>query len=574
MTPSSRNLARFARRLGLALALVLPLAATAQEELPASDETPANLPAQELTAETLYQFLLAEIAGARGELGLSVQAYLEVARRTNDPRIARRAAEIALFARNFEAAIEAARIWNRADPSSEEARRLLAGMLASGGDRLDDVQIHFARILAESPERLGPNLMALNRALARISDKQTVLRIVERLTEPYLDHPEAHYARAQAAAVAQDTEEALAAIDGALEVHPDWEPAVLMKAQLLQQANDNRAAAVLIDDYLVRHPDSRNARLLHARLMVALQQFDAARAEFQQLLQDAPGDRDLLYAVGLLSAQLEDFDQAERLFNEALAAGHPEADTIRLNLAQIAERRNDLDGALAHYRSVGSGPHAVQARVRAAQLLARHGRLDEGRGWLHAAEADAETRKRLLLAETQLLRDAEQPAAAFNLLDEGLRRSPDDTDLLYESAMLAERLERLEVMESRLRKLIALDPDHAHAYNALGYSLADRGLRLDEAENLIGRALELSPDDPFILDSMGWVRFRRGAAADALDHLERAYAIRADPEIAAHLGEVLWSLDRQTEARKIWDEALAAHPGHRGLQDTIDRLRR
>lgn len=566
----SRTLARLASRIGLTLSLTLPIAAQAQDT--PTPET--RLPAQELTAETLYQFILAEIAGARGELGLSVQAYLELARRTADPRIARRAAEIALYARNFDAAAQAARIWAQADPESEEARRLLAGMLVSGGERMDDLQIHFARILAESPERLPQNLMGLNRALVRLSDKELALRIVERLTEPYLEHPEAHYARAQAAAIAQDPAEGLAAIEGALTLHPDWEPAVLLKAQLLQQANANREAARLLAGYLERHPDNRNARLTHARVLVALQQFDAARQEFQRLLANTPGDRDLSYAVALLSAQLEDFELAERLFAEALAAGHPEADAIHLNLAQIAERRDQVDTALAHYAQVGSGPHALQARVRAAQLLARHGRLEEARRSLQSPEADEETRKRLLLAETQLLRDAAQPEAAFRLIDEGLREAPDDTDLLYESAMLAERLDRLEVMEARLRKLIALDPEHAHAHNALGYTLADRGLRLDEAEALIERALALSPDDPFILDSMGWVLFRRGEAAAALVHLERAYAIRADPEIAAHLGEVLWSLERHGDAQDIWDAALREHPTHEGLQDTIRRLRR
>ena len=572
--PSSRKLARIASCLGLTLSLALPLSARAQLTDEAGDSPAARLPAQALTAETLYQFLLAEIAGARGELGLSVQAYLELARRTADPRIARRAAEIALYARNFEAAAEAARIWSLADPESEEARRLLAGMLASSGDGLDNMQMHFARILAETPDQLPQNLMGLNRALARLNDKSMALRIVERLTEPYLDYREAHYARAQAAAIAQDPDEALAAIDGALELDADWEPAILLKTQLLQQAGGGDEALDLIRDYLQQHPDNRNARLTYARLLVTLQQFEPARAEFRTLLASAPDDRDLTYAVALLSAQLDDLDEAERLFGKALAAGHPEADAIRLNLAQIAERRDDVDGALAHYREVSGEEHALQARVRAAQLLARHDRLDEARKQLDAPEADEPTRKRLLLAEAQLLRDAKLSATAFDLLDQALRAAPDDPDLLYESAMIAEQLDRLEVMEGRLRKLIALDPEHAHAYNALGYSLADRGLRLDEAEILIERALELMPDDPFILDSMGWVRFRRGAPTDALTHLERAYAIRADPEIAAHLGEVLWSLDRQAEAQRIWDEALAANPDHRALRDTIKRLQR
>ncbi|THF63795.1 tetratricopeptide repeat protein [Pseudothauera nasutitermitis] len=567
----TRTFCRAASRLGLALALALPLAAHAQHA--AEEPSPGALPAQELTAETLYQFLLAEIAGARGELGLSVRAYLEVARRTGDPRIARRAAEIALFARDLDAATQAARIWTQADPQSEDARRLLAGVLASGGERLDDVQIQFARVLAESPERLPQNLMSLNRALARVPDKLVALRIIERLTEPYLNLPEAHFARAQAAAIAQDPVEGLAAIDDALALQPDWEPAVLLKAQLFQQADAVGEAARMLEDFLTRHPENRNARLTYARALVAEQQFEPAREQFQRLLAEAPGDRDLGYAVGLLSAQLGDYELAERLLAEALAAGHPEGDAIRFNLAQIAEQRDNVERALALYDEIADGPHALQARVRSAQLLARAGRLDEARSRLHAPDADDDTRKRLLLAETQLLRDVERPEEAFQLIDGALQKYPEDTDLLYESAMLAERLDRVEVMEARLRKLIALDPEHAHAYNALGYSLADRGLRLEEAEELIAHALELAPEDPFILDSMGWVLFRRGQAAEAVVHLERAYAIRADPEIAAHLGEVLWSLERRADAERIWEEALAQHPEHAALRETIRRLR-
>ena len=179
---------------------------------------------------------------------------------------------------------------------------------------------------------------------------------------------------------------------------------------------------------------------------------------------------------------------------------------------------------------------------------------------------------RLLLAEAQILRDAERPTEALALLEAALRENPEDTGLLYEAAMLAERIGRMDLLEARLRRVLELQPDHAHALNALGYSLADRGLRLDEAEALIARAHALMPQDPFILDSLGWVRFRRGDQVGALVHLERAYGMRKDAEIAAHLGEVLWTLGRRDEARRIFAEALAAHPDNRLLTDTGRRL--
>ncbi|AYH42561.1 tetratricopeptide repeat protein [Azoarcus sp. DN11] len=568
----NRLLSLFTSGLGLAVALAFPISAqaTPSPEEPAT----ASLPAQELTPRTLYTFLLAEIAGARGEIGVAVQAYADLAQRTRDPRIARRAMEVALYARNMPAAIDAARIWSEADPSSDEARRILAGLLAGGDGQLEQVQAQLARLLAESPENIDNHLMGLNRAFSRVQDKEAVKGIIMRLTDPYTGHPEAYFARAQAAIAAGDAMESVASIDTALRMRPDWEPAVLFKAQLLSQSGAMQEAMRIVTDYLQRHPDSRNARLAHARALVSTRQFEAARQEFRQLLDSAPDDRELMYAVGLLSAQLEDYDTAATQLEHALNAGHPDEDSIRFNLGQVAERRKDSATALRWYRAVEPGPQYLDAQLRIASILARDGNVAEAREHLHRVRtADEADRKRLLLAEAQILRTAGKEAEAFELVDGALSKNEDDTDLLYESSMLAESLGKLEVMEGRLRKLIALRPEFAHAYNALGYSFADRGVRLEEAEALIVRALELTPDDPFILDSMGWVRFRRNDPTGALAHLEKAYGLRQDPEIAAHLGEVLWNLKRPADASRVWDEALKNNPDNDALKSVVKRLR-
>lgn len=570
-----RSIARHLAQLGtcLTLGIATALPAHAEEVEPVEEVTTSALPVQELTPQTLYRFLLAEIAGARGQLGVSAQLYLELARSTRDPRIARRATEIALFARNADMATEAARIWNEADPTSEEAKRLLTGVISGHGGRTEDIQTQLARALAQAPANLSANLMGLNRALARLPDKAVAQSMVFRLTEPYLEHPEAHFARAQAAAIAERPMESLAAIDGALALNKDWEPAILFKAQLMIQSGASIEAGHLLQEALKAQPANRNLRLAHARSLIAAKQFKAARDEFRQLLDEAPNDRDTLYTLALLSLQLEDTDAAESLLSRALEAGHPEADSIRLHLGQLAEKRNNGTEARRWFDSVESGKHYAEARIRSAQSLAREGRIDEARALLQRS-TDSDNPRRFVLAETQLLRDAGRTAEAFERIDELLRAAPDDHDLLYESAMLAEQLDRIDIMEARLRKLIALAPDNAHAHNALGYSFADRGLRLDEAEALIARALELAPDDAFILDSMGWVRFRQGDKAGALSYLERAYGLRADPEIAAHLGEVLWLLDRRDDAGRVLDEALSAHPDNKSLRTVTERLRK
>ncbi|MFN3986225.1 MAG: tetratricopeptide repeat protein [Rhodocyclaceae bacterium] len=571
------RLSTLARSIGIALTLFTAPSLMASEtaETGAPEAARIVLPAQDLTPETLYLMLLAEIAGARGEIDVAVEAYAQIARSTRDPRIARRATEVALFARNSVAAAEAARIWSAADPSSEDARRILAGVLASGGERLNEVQIELARILANNPEQLEQNLLGLNRALGRLQDKQTVKTIVDRLTEPYLDQPSAQFARAQAAAAAEDGIEALDALERAIGLRPGWEPALLFKAQILVQLDAVEEALRFLAGHVATQPDNRNLRLAYARTLVSAQRMEAAQREFQTLLDATPGDRDLLFALALVTFQVGELDQARSLFEQTLLAGHPETDGIRMNLAGIAERADDPDTALRWYGEVPPGRHYLDAQIRSAMVLARTGRLTAARELLHKAQssaADEDDAKRLLLTETMLLRDARLFGDALNLLDAALRATPEDADYLYESAMIAERLDRVDLMETRLRRLIAIHPDHAHAYNALGYSLADRGLRLDEAESLIVKALELAPDDPFILDSLGWVRFRRSDLEGALAHLERAHELRPDPEIAAHLGEVLWLMERRDEAQRVWTDALDAHPGHEALTSTVERL--
>ncbi|MDX5363721.1 MAG: tetratricopeptide repeat protein [Pseudazoarcus pumilus] len=564
----------FVAGMTLTLALLAPATHAAPGDSPATTESGGVLPIQELSSDVLFLILLGEIAGSRGDLPVSAEAYLHAARQTLDPRIARRATEIALVARDMDSAAAAARIWLDTDPASEDARRMLAGILATRGDQMNEVQIELARILANSEgQRLEQNLLGLNRALSPMQDKALVREIVERLTEPYLMQAPAHFARAQAYAGEADDLAALGAVDQALRLRPDWEPAVVLKSQLLVQLNAVQEALDLLGDYLTRHPDSRNAAIAHARSRVSAQDYAGALAEFRALQARYPDDIDLIYAVAVMATQTGDFVLAVEHFRRALEAGHPERDAILFNLASIAERTRRTGDALALYREIAAGPHHLDAQIRIAHLLAEAGHLDAARAHLHQAEVEPDDRRRLIFTEVLLLRNAERTEEALQVIDKALLEAPEDADLLYEAGMLAERLDQLDRMEQYMRLVMEIEPDHAHAYNALGYTLAERGIRLEEAEELIIRALELAPDDPFILDSMGWVHFRRNQAESALDYLQRAYGIRSDPEIAAHLGEVLWTLGRRDEASGIWDAALRNAPDNAVLSETVQRLR-
>lgn len=529
------------------------------------------LPKQELTGQILYQTLLAEIAGQRGNLGLSASAYMDLARTTRDPRMARRAAEVALHGRDLETALQAARLWVEIDPESSQARQMMAGLLVSA-NRLDELQPHVAKLLAQEGENLGDSLLRLNRLFARYPDKKAVLIIVEQLTVPYVGLAEAHFARAQAALNAGEWQRGVAEADKAIALRPDWDVAVMLKAQL-QRAESPADALETLRAYLSAHPQAREVRLQYARSLVGARKFPQARAEFQRLLGDFPGNTDVIYAVAVLSMQLADWATAEENFKKLLGRDFAEVDTVRLYLGQIAEERKQFDDALRWYAEVVPGEQYLAAQLRIAQLLAKQGKLEAGRRHLQEVRAAGNVdRIQLLLAESQLLRDAGMTREAYQLLADNLAAQPEQPELLYESALLAEKLGRHDVLETNLRKLIRIKPDHAHAYNALGYSLAERNQRLAEAEQLIVKALQLSPDDPFILDSMGWVLFRKGDNAGALAQLQRAYSIRPDPEIAAHLGEVLWMLGRRDEARLTWREAAKAHPGNEVLAEVIKRF--
>ncbi|MCX9155565.1 tetratricopeptide repeat protein [Niveibacterium sp. 24ML] len=568
------SLMRWALGLGLAAgALVVAAqepAASASEPLAASK--PAEIPSA-LTPKILYQFLLSEIAGARGNLPLASQGYLELARETRDPRIARRAAEVSLYARRVPEALEAARLWNELEPDNPQAVQMLAGLLAGGMGRLDELEPQLARILARNAEGPAALLMALNSTLQRYPDKAEVRRSVDRLTEPYLKLPEAHFARAHAAFNAGDAPGAQVELELALGIKPDWEPAALLKAQLMQQAGRNKEAIAFLDGFIKGRPDALDARLARARLLAADRQYELATSEFEALVKKAPDNGEVGYTYALLLVQTGKPAAAEAEFQRLLALGKPDPDTVKMQIASLQEDQKRTAEAIVSYRSIGAGAQRNNAWIRAALLQARSGDLPGARAELaRLRSAYPKDANAFLLAEAQILREMNQVAEAYGLLDAALRTQPDDPELMYDRALLAERLGKMDVMERDLRRLIKLKPDEAQAYNALGYSLADRNIRLAEAYELIRKALELAPGDAFILDSMGWVLYRKGDLPAAHEHLARAFAERPDPEIAAHIGEVLWMMGRQDEARKTWQDALQAHPKNEELGKVLKRF--
>ena len=528
---------------------------------------------EELNRQTLYELLLGEIAMQRGDYALAAKTYLNLARRLGDARIARRAVEVASRGNQPDIAIEAARVWVEREPASPQALQVLASMLVSA-QRVDEAEPILEKLLA-APGAAPENVfMQLNRVLAGNPDKKANLRVVRKLAQRHARLPQAHFAVAQAAALAGDDAAAIAAARQGLELRPDWEQAVLLEAQLLQKRSPAEAAKRL-SEFVEKNPSSRDARLAYARLLAAGKRYAEARAQFEAVLAANPGNTDVVYSVGIVAFQLKDYTAAEDYMKRLLNSRFRDPDGVRYLLGQIAEEQKRWPDAVRWYDQIKDGDQAMPARMRTANALAKQGKLDDARAYLRGlAKENPDQLAQLTVAEAQLLRDANLHRDAFDMLGEALSREPDQPELLYDYALTAEKLERFDLLEQNLRKLISVRPDHAHAYNALGYSFAERNMRLGEARKLIEKALEISPEDFFIIDSLGWVQYREGNLKAAAATLRRAYGGRPDAEIGAHLGEVLWALGERDEAKRIWQEALQAGPDNETLQKTIKRFQK
>jgi len=567
----------------LTLALLLGAASTgydaAAQTAPVAP-TPPGAPvtlARPLTAELVYRMLVGDIALQRGAPALAARAYYEAARDSQDAQIARRATEVALFARQRDLALEAARLWSKLDPSADRAKQMVATLSQPGSG--GDIKAELERVLAEAgadSKTLADAFVQLNQALAAQADKTVVYRLIVELAKPYPGVAEAHFAVALAGyntglSDLEITAASIRAADRALELKPGWERAALIKADLLAKTSPEGAIRYL-NGFLASVPESHAATGALAQLYVEQKRYGEARALFQRLLDEDRSDRDIQFAVAAISVQMKDYATAERMFEELRSAG-TDPGAVAFYLGQIAEETKRYDEAIARYREVTDGERAWIATLRIATVLAKKGDIEGARRYL--ASLKPENRERgveVRQAEAQVLRDAGDYKGAYEVLSSALAADPNSVELIYDVAMVAEKLDRLDEVESRLTRLIELRPDNPQALNALGYTLVDRTPRTAEGLKLIEKALTLAPEDPSILDSMGWAHFRMGNLGDSEKFLRRALADRPDPEIAAHLGEVLWAKGERDRAKEVWQSQLKETPDNALLLETVRRL--
>ncbi len=529
-----------------------------------------ELPKQDLTAPMLFDFLLGETALQRGDSEIATESYLRLAKTTRDPRVAQRATEVALLSHKPVMAMAAATIWVELDPNSVVAHQTVVALLVSAG-KLDEARPHLDKLLAVEGD-VSKFFMQLNNLLVRNVDKTETLELVQQFAEPYPELPEAHFAVSQAAWLANQFDIAQQRMKLVLTLRPDWEMAAIHNGRILRRIS-SASAIEFYESYLETYPKANKTRITFARMLVAEKNYIKARSQFQQLLTENPENANVFLAVGLLSMELQDFDAAEENFKKTLELGYKDLNTMRFYLARIYEKTQRIDMAMEWYRSVTRGNQFLPAQIRYAYLLSKQGKLSEARKHLQQLPVkNNQQRAHLIVTEAELLREAGAHQEVFYLLSNGLEKLPDYPELLYDRAMAAEKIGKLDVLERDLRKLIQLKPDHAHAHNALGYSFAEHSNRLPEALELIEKAIKLSPEDPYIIDSLGWVYYRMGNLNKGVSYLKQAFVIKRDPEIAAHLGEVLWMQGTKEEAKEVWRSTIKSHPGSEVLLNTMKKF--
>jgi len=560
-----------------------PVAAPATE-ITSNDSTAPiapkeKLPNVDLTDEIFFKVLSSEIAFQRGEFPAAFATMMAVAQETRDPRLPKRALEMALIAKQPAQAFFAARTWYDYAPDSEDALQYYLGFLILNNNWDEVKSLMTTHLQQATPKERGFLILQAQRLIMRGASKEASFNLLEQLYQPYPEYLETHLALAQAAFASGNSIRAMVEARAALKISPDSQIAILTVAQVSPSPDEALSA---LADFLSRYPSAYEVRRAYAGMLIEQKQYAQARSQYDTLLSEKPNDSAVLYTLGVLSLQINDVPAAEKnlkAFVEALDNSGDQRDptTAYLYLSQIADDRKDGKEALGWLEKIQSyeGKNAAyfNAQLRRAVLLAKYENLDQAREFLRQLKGNAEEQIQITQLDAELLRNAGQEKEAMDVLQDAITVHPDNPELLYDYAMLAEKFDLVEEMEKALRRVIAINPENQQAYNALGYSLADRNIRLPEARALIEKALSLAPDDAFILDSMGWLEFRENKNEAALTHLQRAYQLRPDADIAVHVGEVLWVLGDQKGAIAVLKEAQGKDPKNAALKSTLERLK-
>ena len=521
-----------------------------------------------LSEELIYEYLLGDIAARRGDSSTAAEAMARAAELSSNLQITLRAFSMSMASGDYEQALELSELLESIDTDRQEHVLALRLQALIALDREEAVFTALIALIDALPDQSElPQYIA--QTLGRTADPSRWLAVTERVAAHFNGNAWAQLSVGWLAYRAGQTDRAQAVLDRALILKPGWEEVALLKFSHLREGNDNEAVAAFADEFLERYPDRVRLRLAYGRLLAEWNDNVSALEQFEKLLAHDPQNLDALYAAGILSQGLVLWNEAKSHF-EALLEHYPQEDRARLYLGQILSEQGEHDEALDLLREIAAADFYFDVQMRIGFVLSDAGHHTEALEHLADVTPKSQDEQvRIYLAREQVLRDSGQAESALEVLTAALIDIPDHPDLLYARGLVTAIMDRVEEHEQDMRRLIAIDHDNAHAYNALGYTLADKTDRLAEALELIEKALALLPGDPFILDSLGWVHYRRGDLDLALEYLQLAMDQRPDAEIAAHLGEVLWQLGNKEQAIAAWQDGSQTDPDNPVLKDTM-----
>ena len=550
-----------------ALAPTSPDDSSANEDVTSVPEKPTVY--SSFSEDTLYSLLSAELAGQRNRLDIALDNYVTQAINTQDPGVSERAFRIAEYLGADQAALDTSLIWVKNAPDDIEAQRAAAIQLARNG-RYDESLVYMEKVLQAKGDTHF-DFLALAAIETDADTRAGLQKSFDSLLAKHPDNGQLIFGKALLMQQDGDAEGALKLLEKNPPQNGEVAP-ILLRARLLQSLNRGDEALPLLKKSVSQYPDDKRLGLTYARTLVEQNRMTEAKVQFASLVEQYPEDDELRFSLALVCLEGKSWDEAEGYLQE-LIERDSHVDSAHLNLGRIAEERNDPEGALVEYALVGPGSEYLPAQLRQADILISHGRGAEASKKLASARgAQPDYAIQLYLIEAETLAANNQTDRAWNTLQQALKQYPDDLNLLYSRAMLAEKRNDLDQMERDLRAIIKREPDNAMALNALGYTLSDRTTRYTEAKALIQQAYDLNPDDPAVLDSLGWVNYRLGNLDEAERLLRQALERFPDQEVAAHLGEVLWANGKQREAKTIWGTFLKENPDSPILRKTILRL--
>ena len=550
---------------GLVGCASLTLDPSTRDRLPDPDESIEIRPLEDARyqeqSDLMYEVLVGELSGQFGDVEQALEHYLNASQLSNDPALAERATRIAMFAKNWQAGLRAANRWSELVGENLELSQII-GVLELRNGNVAGAVPHFEKIMLAAEDSPAKGYSIIGAVLAREPDAKSALELLEMLVNKHFENPYGHLTLASLAFQAQDFQRTIDESELALGFKPDLIEARAMRAQALMNLEETEEALQEMKSVVTENPDNREMRMAYARMLITAEEYKDAAKEFELLLAENPNDSELIYRLGLLQLQQENFADAKINFKRLVDRNHRK-DEGHYYLGRVEEEQNNLQAAISEFDKVEQGQYFLDAKARSASIFVKIDGIETAQKYLKDVRSKLSSPENIVevyLIEGQLLHDEKLFVAAMDLYSEGLQEFPGHSDLLYARALMAEEIDRIDLLEMDLTAILSDDPDNASALNALGYTLADHNFRIDEALVYIKRALEIRPDDPAVIDSMGWVQFRLGNFFEAETYLRKAYGLLEDAEIAGHLIELLWAKGEHEEAREIMQQGLERNP--------------